>query len=196
MNDRILSIDGWMQPVELDWLYSMAQKVPDGGLIVEIGAWLGRSSAALYEGAGNRKTVVTIDTWKGQPDLIDTDHQLAKNSDLFGSYMDNMYEVFGTYPKPYERGRLGPQYIIGDSVESASFFEDQSIDMWFDDGDHTRLGEDIDAYEAKIRGILSGHDYFCFYETIQQEIHKRFWVNGVVHSIWWRYANEKIPGWL
>jgi len=35
-------------------------------------------------------------------------------------------------------------------------------------------------------GLLTGHDYFCFYEHIQQEIHKRFYIREIHHSIWVR----------
>lgn len=199
MNPAILEIDGWMVWTELDWLQQKAISIPAGSLIVEIGAWMGRSSAALYLGAGNNdsKAIVTIDTWQGQPDLRDTDHIEAKKCDLFAVYMDNMRRL-GVTVRPYKPGQLGAQYIIGDSVESASLFEDQSIDWWFDDGDHTILGKDIDAYMPKMKpdGVVSGHDYFSFFETIQQEIHKRFWVNGIVENLWWKYLGEHAPEWL
>lgn len=212
MNPKILEIDGWMHPTELEWLYNTAQRIPEGGLIIEIGAWKGRSSAAIYEGTGNGKVIVSVDTWKGQDDL--PDHQIAKEIDLFRVYLTNM-ESLGFFPKRFpvvkinnviclvdkyitcKAVRNGIYYIIGDSVDSATLFKDKSIDWLFIDGDHRLCGEDIDAYLPKMKdaGIITGHDYFCFYETIQQEIHKRFYIHELHDSIWVRYVGLSKPWW-
>jgi len=196
MNSKILSIDGWMDEIELQWLYDTVQKIPKGGIFIEIGAWKGRSSGALYEGAGSNKAVISIDTWKGQPDLVDGAHKEAVTSDLFAVYLENM-RALGFDPKPYHRGALGPQYIISDSIQAAALFDDGSVHIVFIDGDHLITGQDIDAYLPKVRtdGLLTGHDYFCFYEEIQQEIHKRFYIHQLIHSIWVRHVGLHKPGW-
>lgn len=198
MNPKILEIDGWMHPIELEWLYNTAQRIPTGSLIVEIGAWKGRASAALYEGAGNDKTVVSIDTWKGQPDLLDSDHAEAKTKDIFKLYLMNLADL-GFNPQPYysSMDKPGPKYLISDSVEAAKMFAEETIDWIFIDGDHRKTGADIDAFLPKMKpnSIITGHDYFCFYETIQQEIHKRFYIHEIHYSVWVRYVGWFKPSW-
>lgn len=204
MNPKILEIDGWMAPEELTWLYETARKVPPSGLIVEIGAWQGRSSAAIYEGAGKEaagvqspnKIVVSIDTWQGQDDL--PDHQIAKEVDMFQIYLANIKALgFSPLRFPFLTLRNRNHYLINDSVNSAVFFDDKSIDWIFIDGDHRLCGADIDAYLPKMKadGLITGHDYFCFYETIQQEIHKRFYIHEIHYSIWVRYIGLSKPWW-
>jgi len=194
MNSRILQIEGWMHEIELNWLNTMAQKVPENGLIVEIGAWMGRGSTAIYTGANGKRRVVSIDTWKGSPD--EPEHEIVKVKDIFALYKLNT-SFLGFYPSAYvpKTDLNGTYYIIGDSADSASMFEDCSIDWLFIDGWHTHFYRDLDAYLPKMKtnGLLSGHDYFCFYEHIQQEIHKRFFINQVVHSIWIRYMGGHFP---
>lgn len=195
MNPAIMQIDGWMDEIELNWLFNTARQVPDGGLIIEIGAWKGRSSATLYEGAGVHKAVVSIDTWMGQDDLPNHVAEVAKH-DIFSLYMQNM-EGLGFTPQPYQVGRMGQQYLISDSVEAAKHFPDGSIHVCFIDGDHRKCGADIDAWLPKIipDGIICGHDYFCFFETVQVEIHKRFYIHQLHHSIWVRYVGPQKPAW-
>lgn len=195
---RILAIDGWMAETELEWLYQTAQKLPLGTLVVEVGSWLGRSTAAIALGGAGKIRLVCIDTWKGQPNLVETEHKLAKEIDLKAQFVTHMQYV-GANPTPYAGlpEYPGLYYLEADSVLSASEFPDASIDWWFDDGDHTRLGEDIDAYipKFKVDCLVTGHDYFCFYEHIQQEIHKRFWINAIHHSIWIKYNGGEAPTW-
>ena len=184
IDTRVLHIQGWMSHGELQWLHQQAKAMPSGATIIEIGAWKGRSSAALYQGAGKLKSVVSIDTWLGTPTEMHA-HAEALEVDMFEVYLSNMREL-GYDVQPYSTRQLGPQCIKGDSVVSAELFDNHSVDMVFIDGDHSQCGADIDAWLPKVKagGILCGHDYFCFYESIQQEIHKRFWINRIVESIW------------
>lgn len=198
VDNRILSIDGWMAEAELEWLWQTAGKLPENSLVVEIGAWLGRSTAAIAMGGGGKLRIVSIDTWKGQPDLIETDHKLATEVDLKAQFVTHM-QYLNLNPTPYPGlpEHPGLYYLEADSVVAASEFPDASIGWWFDDGDHRRLGEDIDAYTPKFKEdcLVTGHDYFCFYETIQQEIHKRFWINEIHHSIWVKHNADKPAEW-
>jgi hypothetical protein len=207
LNPAIVQIDGWTTGEELKWLYETAQKVPEGGLIVEIGVWKGRSSAALYDGAGTEKTVVSIDTWKGQDDFLDTIYVELKTKDIFGLYLTNMRTV-GFVPQPYQSCQAGKfdtaapptgaQYLISDSVAASTYFVEQSIDFLFIDGDHRKCGEDIDAFLPKMKpdGLISGHDYFGIFEKeVQQEIHKRFYIHQVIRWTWVHHINNRKPGW-
>ena len=55
-----------MLPGQIQKLFECAQKVPDGGLILEIGSFLGASSIALALGClGTSKRVICVDTFRG-----------------------------------------------------------------------------------------------------------------------------------
>uniref|UniRef100_A0A6M3KED7 Putative methyltransferase n=1 Tax=viral metagenome TaxID=1070528 RepID=A0A6M3KED7_9ZZZZ len=198
VDPRILTIGGWMAEPELEWLWHIASKLPPNSLVVEIGSWLGRSTGAIALGGAGKLRIVCIDTWKGQPDLVDSDHKLAKEIDLKAQFVTHM-QYLGLNPTPYAGmpEYAGLYYLDADSGTAVSEFPDASIDWWFNDGDHLRLGADIDAYKPKFKAdcLVTGHDYFCFYETIQQEIHKRFWINEIHHSIWVKYNTGKPPEW-
>lgn len=190
MDERILDIDGWMHEIELRWLYDTARKVPAGELVVEIGAWMGRSSAAIYEGCAGKNPVVSIDTWQGSPD---EPHEIAQQVDLLGVYLENM-RTLGFEPKPFPPG-LGmslpsePHYLVLDSLEALTLIPDNSVCWWFYDGRHTTTQENIAAWMRKMKpGLVTGHDYFCFYDYIQPAVHRLLkHINQIVHSIWVKY---------
>jgi hypothetical protein len=195
LDRKVYDIDGWMADTELEWLYRTASRVPVGSLIVEIGAWMGRSSAAIFLGSGKDKTVVSIDTWKGSPD---EPHELASKYDIFTLFAYNLSNL-GIDVQEYRPGAgAGHYYLTGDSIELAAQFADQSIAWLFYDGSHSMTGENLDAWVPKMKpdGLLAGHDYFCFYESIQQEIHKRFYIHQIHHSIWVKYMGNSPPSWL
>jgi hypothetical protein len=167
MDRRILDIDGWMGEEELEWLYARAREIQKG-CIVEVGAWLGRSTAALYTGAGENVCVVTIDTWQGQASLRDTDHHLAQEIDLQAAFMANM-EVFGIIPKPFiDLETPGRYYLSLPSLDAAVLLPDRSVDMCFVDGDHDIVAADIGAYKPKVKpgGLLCAHDYWLLTDAI------------------------------
>jgi len=191
MDERILNIGGWMHEKELAWLYEMAKSIPEGKVIVEIGAWMGRSSAAIYTGAAGKNPVISIDTWLGSPD--EPEHDVAKTQDIFSQYLQNMKElgIEMMQFESFDRLENRPYYLMRDSLDAATIFPDKSIYWIFLDGRHTQTARDIDAYLPKMDdyGIFTGHDYFCFYEHIQQEIHKRFYINEIIHSIWVKHLS-------
>ena len=210
--EQSLAIKGWMAEQELLWLSEVALSVPKDALVVEIGSWEGRSSSAIYLSGGKNKTIISIDTWKGSPD--EELHKIAQTEDIFKLYIDNMNNI-GISPQDFVRfqyGHYGVEfewtgyskiengifYLKSDSVEASKYLADNSIDWLFIDGWHTGLKYDLDAYMPKMKkdGLLSGHDYFCFYNEIQQEIHKRFYIHGVIGNIWYKFMNvDNPPSW-
>ncbi len=187
--EGIWDIEGWMGTRELNYLYEAAQSVPPGKIICEIGAWMGRSTAALFQGAAEKNPVITIDTWKGSPD--EEPHKIAQQIDIHSIFMRNM-ESCGFDVTPLSLCEIqndlapGCYYIVGDSLQIVDYFPCESIAFLFYDGRHTTTGANIDAWLPKVEkgGLFTGHDYFCFYEHIQQEIHKRFWIDEIHGTIW------------
>lgn len=189
-----------MHDTELQWLYDTAKKVPEGELIVEIGAWMGRSAAAIYEGAKGKNPVISIDTWQGSPD---EPHGKAQEIDLLAAYRENM-AALGHYVSAFpafDSLARQPYYLEADSIDAAHQFPDGSISWWFYDGRHTTTKENIVAWLPKIgTGLVTGHDYFCFYDHIQPAVHQLLHhINGITYSVWVRYWNggptDRPPPW-
>jgi len=189
MDQRILEIEGWMADVELEWLHQTAQKLPEGALAVSLGAWLGRSDAALFTGALPSVSVVSIDTWRGTEG--EPGHEIAKTQNIQAQYMENMANL-DIVVKPYNRARIGPQYLQQDSVWAAQLFEPKSVDFLFVDDDHRNPGGALDVWLPCMKdgSLVCGHDYFCFYEYIQPQVHARLHhIHEIRNSIWVKYWN-------
>lgn len=60
-------IDGWLSEAEGKLLYKLAENVPKGQVIVEIGSWKAKSTVWLAKGAkaGNRNKLFAIDPHRG-----------------------------------------------------------------------------------------------------------------------------------
>ena len=141
LDKRILSISGHMYKDELRWIHARSLEVPDGGIIVEIGSYRGRSAAAWYQGIQGRGRLVCVDPW-------DAAYPEGKPSD---------YELF-----LLNMGFMGysPTITRTSSQEASRSVSDSSLDVVFIDGDHNEAGLDVDYWLPKIKpgGMLCGHD--------------------------------------
>lgn len=156
-------IPGWF-----DWETIYDEQVDHrqhrGGVIVEVGSWLGRSTAYLAERVKWRMAPIEIhvvDTWRGsanEPAMRETVERCG--GDLYPEWERNMSRC-GVLPL------VIPHRM--DSVEAARLFADGSVDCVFIDADHSyeSVRADILAWLPKIRpayeghhgGTLAGHDY-------------------------------------
>lgn len=137
-----LEIQGWMTPDELDWLTKTAASK---NLIIEIGTWKGRSTAALCNGCPGR--VISIDSYTGSP--IDTSSY--KELDTV-----NVLEIAKNNLKEY----IDSNKLI--LLKDKPYFSTKQVDMVFIDGDHeyTAVMDDI-LYSLRVlrsKGLISGHD--------------------------------------
>lgn len=144
------NIDGWCN--FRDFYRDIIQWIPDGGTFVEIGVYWGQSfSYSVVEAlnAGKKIDFVAIDAFawtspEGWP-MIDKFHH-------------EMRPLAGHY-----------RAIQGGSSETASQFEDGSVDFVFIDANHTRefVRDDINAWLPKVKpgGIIAGHDYNAPHEV-------------------------------
>lgn len=141
-------IQGWFNyPNAYNFLVS---NIPDNGVFVECGAWLGSSSSYLCDIAKDRINVYIVDTWKGSPNELDTTHKLATKKDIYQIFLKNM----GTR-------KFIP--IKKDSIEASKDFEDKSCDVVYIDMDHRyeAVKQDIEKWLPKVKsgGYIAGHDY-------------------------------------
>ena len=95
---------------------------------------------------------------------------------------------FGITPLPYHAPPSpGRYYHTGDSVEAAALFQDNSVNFCFIDGDHNRVGEDIQALLPKMapEGTLCGHDYSSAFNQITLAVNQLLTDVATVDSIWY-----------
>lgn len=142
-------------PGQLECLFSAAQKVPDCGVIVEIGSFLGASTIALALAClGTNKTVISIDTFKGN----NSDFQNGKNGVSW--HGKSYFELFKHNLRRY--GVEQCVFPIIDTSENVAQNWDYDIDLLFLDGSHSSLGAKNDLFGfypfLKDGGILQIHD--------------------------------------
>lgn len=150
------TIQGWF---DYSRIYDEAiDRVVGPAKFVEVGAWLGRSTAYMAEEIKRRYKPVeffAVDTWRGsanEPDMKPTLDSFG--GDIYSQFMSNML-------------RAGvSQYVVPmrmQSADAAKFFPDECLDFVFIDGDHSFGGvtSDIEAWRGKVKlgGVIAGHDF-------------------------------------
>ncbi len=158
-----LAINGWMPRSELQWLAEQAQRAQ---MIVEIGAWRGRSTRALYDHVLPGGHVYTIDTWAGDPRDPEATRKTRKHYQEYAALgADGAYQRFRQqHAVAIAAGRLEPLQLPSVAgVAAVLQAQGQTIDFVFIDGCHqyAAVAEDIAACRRLVRpgGLLSGHDY-------------------------------------
>jgi predicted O-methyltransferase YrrM len=165
-------IDGWFNH-EAAYDYLIAQ-MPEGGTFVELGAWLGKSSAYLCDKATG-KQITIIDTWKGSPNELTTTHALATQVDIYQMFKANMAE------RNYKS-------IKATSKTASKKFADESLDVVFIDLTHTyeAVKEDIALWLPKVKkgGILAGDDYNENWPGVIQAVDELLYGRAFIGDCW------------
>jgi len=148
------------------------QKLPKGGLAVEIGVWQGEFSPTIIELIAPDKLVL-IDPWAH---IEDDSHTEAFVGRTGKSKMDKIFaKVAALFDKEIKDGSVS---IVRDfSVLALAQFDDESISFAYVDGDHSYegVGSDLKALFPKMKkgGIMAFDDY-----------HRRgWWGDGVIRAI-------------
>lgn len=158
MWSRIDSIEGWLTEGEAHALYMLARE--HSGYSVELGAFMGRSTAALAYGkmASNFDTdrlVVSIDTWQGTEGL-DAEESRARKTSLWEAHRENMRQLGLEGWSRRIRGRTVP-----DGAEWAREWYVRP-GLVFVDADHSypAVKADVDGWAPLVRpgGVLAFHD--------------------------------------
>jgi hypothetical protein len=139
-----LSIPGWMEPDELQWLYDRASEMDS---VVEIGCYQGRSTFALLQGC--KGPVYAVDPW------IDIMRNGSDNLALFLANLCRRLDLSAWR-------RLIP--VLLPSAEAALAVDAHArsrFDMVFIDGDHSyeSVKQDIELWLPKTRKLICGHDF-------------------------------------
>lgn len=148
------------------------QRLPKGGVAVEIGVWQGEFSPTILELIVPEKLVL-IDPWTH---VGDESHSEAFVGRTGKSKMDKIFDrVVRKFEKEIAAGQVA---LIRDfSVPALDEFADRSISFAYVDGDHSYEGvkADLEALfpKMKLGGIMAFDDY-----------HRRgWWGDGVIRAI-------------
>lgn len=151
----INGVQGYLIEGDVQYLWNLGQQLPVNGSYLEIGSWMGLSSIIIANSLlaklnlGSR--IYCVDTWRGSEEHQDL--AVIKENQLFDVFRQNV-QASGL------ASLIHPQR--GPSIEIAKFFDDQSLDIVFIDGDHSFEGcyADICAWypKTKAEGKVVGHD--------------------------------------
>ena len=150
--------------------------VPEGGHIVEVGAWKGASTSYLAVEAQHKKMRIdVVDTWFGSEEHKEM-NEIIENS-LFGTFIDNMRPLINL---------INP--IRTDSVSASKMYSDESLDAIFIDADHgyESVKADILAWMPKVKtgGILAGHDYIRTYNGVIKAVDEIIQSPEIIGDCW------------
>lgn len=155
MNHFYKKIPGWF---DFQDIYSeQVKRAKNGFNFVEIGSWLGRSTAYMaveIANSGKQIKFDAIDTWKGTPEEMWVYEDVLKehNGCVYDAFIKNMGEAI-KYVNPVQMF----------SVDAATQYPDESLDFIFIDACHTYdcVKSDIQAWYPKLKknGCIAGHDY-------------------------------------
>lgn len=156
------TIEGWFPNYDMESLYILADNfIKEGGKVLEVGSWKGRSSYILAALCKERNAHLTcIDSFKG---LVLTDHV---KYDLYhgagGYYKEAEKDDFIHFIKDNLAG-MPVDLLKGDSRQFYDTFPYETFDLIFLDGDHDYpiVGEDVINFwpRVKVGGVYCGHDY-------------------------------------
>ncbi len=148
---------GWLYKGDVSLLCEYAENVPAGGTIVEIGSYLGLSSAIL---AGSTLgQVFCVDPW---------DDAINNYTDSYPTFLSNMRGLNSLFPiraKSVDAARWWPgwlhaQYNIESPAQPEWPHYGAPVDLLFIDGEHKQAHEDLDAWlpHVKTGGVVMFHD--------------------------------------
>jgi len=165
------SIPGWF---DFQDIYSdVVRSIRNEGYVVEVGSFLGKSTAYMaveIARTGKNITFDVVDTWEGtQDETINSKEQ----ANIIASLDGKLYEQFLSNIMPV-REFVCP--IRRPSVEAAQGYPDGSLDMVFIDAahDYESVKADIAAWYPKVRlsGVLAGHDYETNWPGVMQAVNE------------------------
>lgn len=139
-------IPGYIYEEEVILLQQEAAKVPENGVIVEVGSFKGKSTVALAGASKQSVIVYAVDTWDNR--AMGTSE---KPGDIFPEFLNNVREF---------DGRIVP--LRGESQEIGKTWK-KHIDLLFIDADHSEpaVYGDLQVWFPFVAagGVLLMHDY-------------------------------------
>jgi hypothetical protein len=176
-------IDGFF---DYEYLYGpVADQMPNGGTIVEVGSWVGQSMAFMaqrLQAKGWHGNLVAVDGFTGEMNQ-------PAHMPYVASAGGNIRHIFDQNMRDCGIEKM-VRVIEGDSAGSAEYFDDGSVDFCFIDAahDYESVVRDIAAWLPKMRpgGIMAGHDYP--FVDVYKAVLETFCLTGysVLASCWYK----------
>ena len=142
--ERFADVQGWLSPAEGYLLYRLARDGEGQGAIVEIGSWMGRSTAWLAAGskAARREHVHAVDVFDGGPMLKELD-VIRKEGTTYHHFSENL-ERLGLFDQV--------EPIVAESSAAAQGWTKGAIRLLFIDGDHRypAVRQDFDLWSPHV----------------------------------------------
>jgi predicted O-methyltransferase YrrM len=174
-----LNIPGWFDWA--DWAKETIAALPAGAVYVEVGCFLGKSTAAIaqmIQASGKQIALHAVDTFcvagNGDPALL----QFIDKGTLLTS-LPPQYD----FKKQFEANlkaagvRKLVKVVQRASVEAAKAYVDGGVDVVFIDADHSyeAVRADSAAWWPKLKpgGIMAGHDIHT-YDSVWRAVHDEF----------------------
>jgi predicted O-methyltransferase YrrM len=133
LQQRCSSIEGWLHPLEGYFLHVLAAEGPGVGEIVEIGSYLGRSTAYLASGSksAKREKVTAVDHFRGS-----SEHQAGQEKE--SRVLQEEGTTFPRFQSNMQRLGLGIQVtpLVASSEEAVRDWG-KPIRLLFIDADHS-----------------------------------------------------------
>jgi predicted O-methyltransferase YrrM len=143
-------IPGHLSPGEGTYLHNLASRLVSGQRVVEIGAYMGRSTSYIASALRPGVEFYSIDIWL--PDLPAESAPPITNKETFDVFQMNIV-----------RWNDKIQVLRGYSAEIGSVWDKGAIDLCFIDADHSYEGvkKDIVTWLSHMRkgGRMCFHDY-------------------------------------
>ena len=174
------TIPGLLYKSDIEAIATLAQNVPDNGIVVESGALYGCSSWIWSNNVPPTAKVICIDPWIHVPWMNDIRDQYNANDLSIDEFNYNV------------RDCVNIETIHGYSPECVSEWN-TFVDVYFDDANHTNpvLLQNLDFWSRWIKpgGIISGHDFSINHPDVVYEAtaisHRWQTCITVRGSVWW-----------
>ncbi|MCJ8156942.1 class I SAM-dependent methyltransferase [Sphingomonas sp. LaA6.9] len=161
-----LDIPGWMPEPELKILERLAQTIPPGGAMLEVGPFCGRSSWCWSKSVDPSVSITCVDIWDPQEHPYSPPTRLGHDQSAGEDYgtMTAERRNWGTRENfdYHTRDCLNIIAIRGRSPDDFADWPRQSLDLVFLDGVHHNPGFHADVVHwfqrVKPGGILCGDD--------------------------------------
>jgi predicted O-methyltransferase YrrM len=152
------TVEGWLHPLEGYFLHLLAAEGPGVGEIVEVGSYLGRSTAFLASGSrsAHREKITAVDHFRGSPEhqsgQILESKLLKEEGTTLHRFRDNLHRL----------GLAEQVTALVASSEEAARVWTKPIRLLFIDGDHSYEASRRD-FEVWSPFVISG-GIVCFHD--------------------------------
>lgn len=166
---------GWFSHADISAYRELVQNIPNGGLLVEVGVWKGRSLCSIADIiVAKGLTVIAVDTFKGSQNEEEHLKEVSK-LDLQKIFLDNV-SSFGIGESVYTiSGDINDPDTFDKISKGLEIRGIQKIDLMFIDAEHTysAVTKTINIYKD-IVNVFAGHDYTDVWPEVKKAVNERF----------------------